>query len=460
MLTCFAPHDSKATPIIPLTTENFSEWLSGQTDFVKTWVKALNFSAKAETYCILPTSDGNLSAVLFGMNGQEDFWSFGWLPCALPEGQYSLENIKNLHLLEQIVMAWGLGSYQFTRYKKSNKKLAQLVVPDPKKQTEIESIITAIYQVRDLINTPTENLGPEQLVDAVAIAGQKLKADVRIIKGQDLLKNNYPLIHAVGRASLQSPCLADLRWGDPKNFKLTLVGKGVCFDSGGLDLKNSASMLLMRKDMAGAAHVLGLAHMIITANLPIYLRVLIPAVENAVSANSYRPGDIITSRKGITVEIGNTDAEGRLILADALTEAVAEKPDLLLDFATLTGAARVAVGTDITAVFSNNDVMVQKLLVHAKAEQDPMCVMPLYAPYRKMLDSSFADINNASTAAYGGAITAALFLKEFVPDNIPWMHFDLMAWNLGSRPGRPEGGEAMAIRAVFKYLQETHKKKV
>lgn len=454
MLNCFS-NATNATPIIPFTEITFSQWLNDQTNFIKTWVKSLNFSAKPETYCILPAADGSLSTVLLGVKNIEDFWNFGWLPCSLPPGVYSVADIKDANLLNQISLAWGLGAYQFTRYKKNNNKtIAQLAISEPKQQNQLENIITAIYKVRDLINTPTESLGPQQLADAVTETGKQYKAEIKIITGDELLKNNYPMIHAVGRASQQAPRLIDLIWGDPKNFKLTLIGKGVCFDSGGLDLKNPASMALMKKDMAGAAHVLGLAHMIMAANLPVSLRVLIPAVENAVAGNSYRPGDVLSTRKGITVEIGNTDAEGRLILADAITEAVTDKPDLLLDFATLTGAARVAVGTDITALFCNNNILAEDLLKHAEQQQDPMCRLPLYAPYRKMLDSTIADINNASTAAYGGAITAALFLKEFVPDDIPWAHFDLMAWNLCTRPGRPEGGEAMALRAVFSYLRD------
>jgi len=457
MLKCFAVNTADAKTIVPLTNETFASWLSEQTDFVKNWVRAVNFTAKPESICLLPASDGSLASVLFGVKSYDDFWSFGLLSYSLPEGCYRLDKITDVSQLTLIAMAWGLGAYQFNRYKKNNNKtIAQLVIPAACAADQLNNNLAAIYTVRELINTPAEAMGPPQLAQAALDCAQPFQAAVSQIIGDDLLTENYPLIHAVGRAGPQAPRLIDLQWGDSQAPKITLVGKGVCFDTGGLDIKNSASMLFMRKDMGGAAHALGLAHMIMAAKLPIRLRVLIPAVENSVAGNAYRPGDIFTSRQGLTVEIGNTDSEGRLVLADALTAAVAEKPEILVDFSTLTGAARVAVGTDISAMFSNNDLLAEQILKHAQQQQDPICRMPLYAPYRKMIDSSFADINNSGASSYAGAITAALFLKEFVPDEIPWLHFDFMAWNLATRPGRPEGGEAMAIRAVFSYLAEKY----
>lgn len=445
MLTCFTDKKENAIPIISLTQENFSNWLLEQSELVKNWVTATKFCAKPESFCLIPGEDGKLTSVLFGIANTENFESFGLLPLALPEGKYYLTGMNDS---EQAAIAWGLGAYQFTRYKKARRNPAQLF----QESAQTENIVTSIYFVRDLINTPTEDMGPLQLADAAAILGQQFHASVTQIVGHDLITKNYPMIHAVGRASIQSPRLVDLRWGKSSDPKVTLIGKGVCFDSGGLNLKNTASMQLMKKDMAGAAHALGLARMIMAANLPIQLRVLIPAVENAVAGNALRPGDVIPTRKGVTVEITNTDAEGRLVLCEALTEAAAEKPDYIFDFSTLTGAARVAVGTDISAFFTNNEFLAEELLVHARQQQDPIWRLPLYQPYRKMLDSCCADLMNSSLSSYAGAITAALFLQEFVPNDIPWAHFDLMAWNLCTRPGHPEGGEAMALKAVFSYL--------
>jgi leucyl aminopeptidase len=296
-------------------------------------------------------------------------------------------------------------------------------------------------------------MGPADLSSAAKKLAAEYKAKFSEIVGDDLLKQNYPAIHAVGRASTNPPRLIDITWGNKKHPKLTLVGKGVCFDTGGLDIKPAAGMLGMKKDMGGAAHVLGLASLIMHAKLPVRLRVLIPAVENVISGNAYKPGDVINTRKGLTVEIGNTDAEGRVILADALFEASSEKPELILDFATLTGAARVAMGTDISALFTNDNHLANELINLGEKLLDPIWRMPLYTPYRKLIESPIADLNNAPLSLYGGAITAALFLKEFVGNNISWAHFDIMAWNASSSSAHPEGAEAMAIRAVFEYLQ-------
>jgi leucyl aminopeptidase len=297
---------------------------------------------------------------------------------------------------------------------------------------------------------------PEHLAEAMLALGREFDASVKQIVGDELLTHHFPLIHAVGRASTHPPRLLDLRWGNPTHPKVTLLGKGVCFDSGGLDLKPSSAMRLMKKDMGGAATVLGLARLIMSAGLPVRLRVLVAAVENAVAGNAFRPGDVLRSRQGLTVEIHNTDAEGRLVLCDALAEAGAEQPEILLDFATLTGAARVALGTGVPALFCNDESMASELLAAAAREQDPCWRLPLHAPYREMLDSKIADIANASDSSYAGAITAALFLREFVPAGIPWAHFDSMAWNLKTQPGRPEGGEAMGLRAVFGWLEQRY----
>lgn len=455
MLTCFTTQSSKkAIPILIFTANDFSSWLFDQTSFIKNWIKSTGYKAEAGSICLLPDAMGKLTHVLYGISDIKNFWSVGNLSTTLPEGQYYFNLDSAEH--EDFAIAWGLGAYQFTRYKNPSKKIAQLVLPKNQKANLINNIVESIFLVRDLINTPTEDMGPTELASAAALLAKQYKANFKQIIGEDLLKKNFPCIYTVERASDDAPRLLDLRWGNKKHPKITLVGKGVCFDTGGLDLKPSSAMLLMKKDMAGAAHVLGLARMIMEANLPIQLRVLIPAVENSVSGNAYRPGDVITSRKGLTIEIGNTDAEGRVVLADALTEAVSENPDLLIDMSTLTGAARIAVGTNISAMFSNHDELANQVIKHGVHKTDPIWRLPLFTAYRESLNSSIADINNSSADSYAGAITAALFLKEFVPDDIPWLHFDSMSWNLRSRPDRPQGGEAMALRALFSYFNDLY----
>ncbi len=465
MLTCFtAQHSKKTIPIQVLTPKDYSSWLSKQTNFSKNWLSSVGFKAEPGSICLLPDMAGKLIHVLCMISDMKNFWGVGNLSTTLPEGQYIFNlDIADFDLehseYQDFAIAWGLGAYQFTRYKKSTKKIAQLVLPKNHQADSINNIVESIYLVRDLINTPTDDMGPSELAKVTMQLANDYEAKFKQIVGEELLKKNFPCIYTVGRASDDAPRLLDLRWGNSKHPKVTLVGKGVCFDTGGLDIKPSSAMLLMKKDMGGAANVLGLARMIMQAKLPVNLRVLIPAVENSIAGNAYRPGDVIKSRKGLTIEIGNTDAEGRVVLADALTEAVSDKPDLLIDMSTLTGAARVAVGTDISAMFSNQDILANTVMDYGIKKSDPIWRLPLFAAYREGLNSAIADINNATADSYAGAITAALFLKEFVPDEIPWMHFDMMAWNLKSRPGRPQGGEAMALRALFSYLSETYLKK-
>ncbi len=456
MLNCFTTQTTKKIiPILFFTPDTFSKWIKQQNSFVTSWINSVGYNAELGNHCLLPDEKGNLNKILFVLLDKKNFWSVGNLPIILPEGHYQFDfSLLDLKKTSDFAIAWGLGAYQFTSYKKPLKNPAKLVLTKKDDAEQIHNLVESIYLVRDLINTPTDDMGPSELANAAVHLAKSFDAKIKQIVGQDLLKQNFPAIHTVGRASDDEPRLLDLTWGKKQHPKVTLVGKGVCFDTGGLDLKSSANMLLMKKDMAGAAHVLGLARMIMQAKLPIQLRVLIPAVENSISGNAYRPGDIIKSRKGITIEIGNTDAEGRVVLADALAFAVSEKPDLIIDMSTLTGAARVAVGTEISALFANNDEVAHNIIHHGNQTQDPIWRLPLYAPYREALNSPIADINNATMDSYAGAITAALFLKEFVPDEIPWVHFDMMAWNLKSRPGRPQGGEAMALRALFGYLFE------
>ncbi len=454
MLNCFVTkEDTNAKPIALVAQRDIDAWINKQNEFTRNWLVASGFKSDIGNFSLIPNKVGQLSQVVCCVADNTLLWNVGHLPCVLPDGTYYFSNIDAVAYAEYAI-AWGLGSYQFTRYKTQTKQPAVLYLTESVDENYISNCVQSIYFVRDLINTPTEDMGPTELAEVVEALGKYYHANTTQIIGEALLKNNYASIYTVGRASDDVPRLLDLRWGKPDHPKLTLVGKGVCFDSGGLDLKNASGMLLMKKDMGGAAHVLGLARMVMQAHLPVRLRVLIPAVENVISGNAYRPGDVIQSRKGLTIEIGNTDAEGRVVLADALTEAVSEQPELLIDMATLTGAARIALGTELPAVFCNQDQLVNELLQHATDQADPLWRLPLFPLYKDALGSGIADLNNASADAYGGAITAGLFLKEFVPDQIPWLHFDIMAWNLKSRPGRPQGGEAMGLRALFSYLRK------
>jgi leucyl aminopeptidase len=354
-------------------------------------------------------------------------------------------------------LAWALGAYNFCRYKadgaKKQEDLARLEWPAQADHDYVTRVVAAAVLTRDLINSPASDMLPDALEAAVRDVGTQFGAQVTSIIGGELLAKNYPMIHAVGRASAVAPRLIDLTWGNAAAPKVTLVGKGVCFDTGGLDLKNSSGMALMKKDMGGAATMLGLALMIMAAKLPVRLRLLVPAVENAVSGNAFRPGDVLKTRKGSSVEIGNTDAEGRLVLGDALVEACSENPALLIDAATLTGAARTALGPELPGMFTDDDALAADLNGHSAATFDYMWRLPLWAPYRKFLDSKVADINNAGDTPFAGAITAALFLKEFVTPGTCWVHFDVYAWNPGEKPGRPAGGEAFTQRALFSLIQ-------
>ncbi|MET0530429.1 MAG: leucyl aminopeptidase family protein, partial [Microvirga sp.] len=403
-------------------------------------------------------ADGGILGVAFGfMNCTDakhaDPFLVGKLPTLLPDGIYRFETeAPNPRLA---TLAWLLGSYSFTRYRKRNEKSVRLVVPKGVDADDVTRIADAVCASRDLVNTPTSDLGPDGIEAAARQLADRHGAKFTSIVGDDLLKQNFPMIHAVGRASATPPRLIDFTWGNENAPRITLVGKGVAFDTGGLDIKPSSSMLLMRKDMGGAAATLALADMIMGAKLPVRLRVLIPAVENSISSNAFRPGDILQSRKGITVEIGNTDAEGRLILADALALADEEKPELIVDFATLTGAARVALGPELPPFFTDDDALAADLARHGNAVNDPVWRMPLWVPYQAQLDSKFADMNNTG-GPMGGSITAALFLRRFVNDAKAHVHFDIFAWNPSTKPGRPEGGEVHAARLMYAYLTERY----
>ncbi|MGC1855041.1 MAG: leucyl aminopeptidase family protein [Candidatus Aquirickettsiella sp.] len=453
MLNCFIHESPRSIPIKAIFPELWSAWLADQTKATQQWLQAINFIAKPGSYSLLPGTSGQLQQVLLICNDAVDFWTFGLLPTVLPEGHYHVEGLDKHKLREQIALAWGLGAYEFNRYKKSTRPLAQLLISN-KNHKELMIKLEAIYRVRNMINTPADDMDPAELVENVFQIGKKYHATVTQIVGDDLLSANYPAIYIVGKASCHEPRLVDLKWGDSQHPKVTLVGKGVCFDSGGYNLKSCGNMLAMKKDMGGAANAIGLAEMIMAYQLPVRLRLLIPSVENLIAGNAYKPGDIIQTRHGLTIEVGNTDAEGRLILADALCEADSESPELLIDFATLTGAARSAVGTEISAFFTDQEQLAQAIIQHSQQQQDPVWRLPLYKPYQKLLDSKFADLNNCGSSPFAGAITAALFLRSFISEETTWLHFDFNAYNANTRPGRPEGGEAMAILAVFSYLLE------
>ena len=457
LATLLAVDGPDTVALTPVTKAGLADWLAGQSPAVASWVKAVGFTGEAGSTVFLPGPDGAVAHVLAGVSAIDDLWAFAGLPASLPAGSYridsKIEGALDARTATRAALGWALGSYRFTRYKKPPEKgFANLVWPAEADRGEVERAATATYLVRDLVNTPACDMGPAELAQAAQDLAAEFDAAVEVIVGQDLLDRDYPAIHAVGRASPRAPRLIDLRWGNPEHPKVTIVGKGVCFDTGGLDLKPSSAMLIMKKDMGGAAHALALGRMIMMAGLPVRLRVLVPAVENVVAGDSFKPQDVLKTRKGLTVEVGNTDAEGRLILCDALAEADAEKPELLIDFATLTGAARVALGPDLPALMCNDDALANDLTEAGTAVDDPMWRLPLWAPYRKGLDSKVADINNVTTNGFAGAITAGLFLQEFVSKGTPWAHLDTYAWNGSARPGRPEGGEALGLRAAYAVI--------
>lgn len=373
--------------------------------------------------------------------------------------EFDGENIK-ADELERLHIGWGWAAYRFDSYKKEEKsqKNAALVISKDADKNRVQSFVESVSLIRDLVNTPANDMGPDELEAATNTLTRKHDVSLKVIKDKALITKNFPMVFDVGRASDRRPRLLDFSWGNTKHPKVTLVGKGVCFDTGGLDIKPSQYMLTMKKDMGGSAHVLGLAHMIMSLKLPIRLRVLIPAVENSIAGNAYRPSDVLQSRKGITVEVGNTDAEGRLVLADALTYACEDKPELLIDFATLTGAARVAVGYDLPALFSNNDKTAHHIQKQSAKDNvdDAVWNLPLWKPYRADLDSSVADIS--STGGKAGASTAALFLKEFVDDDIEWIHMDVFSWEQHGKTGRPKGGADTGMRAIFAFLEDRYGK--
>jgi len=417
------------------------------------WLKAVKFEGKAGELVAVPSSDGDIDQYVFGMGERAKAHPMvtGLAAAQLKDGEFDLQG----EFVDANMAALGfrLGGYQFANFKKIDTKVT-LGKTQGADASEVALMAEAAELARDLINRPANDLGPDNYEIAIRDFAKKHGATVRSIVGDDLLKQNFPMIHAVGRASAQAPRLLDFTWGQDDAPKVTLVGKGVIFDSGGLDIKPPANMLLMKKDMGGSANVLGLAHAIMSAKLPVRLRVLIPVVENAISGSAFRPGDILPSRNGMSVEIGNTDAEGRLVLADALTLADEESPEIIIDMATLTGAARVAVGVELAALFSNDDAFANEIMAQGIPANDPLWRLPLYDNYDEMLASPIADVNHISTGGYAGAITAALFLRRFVKNAKSWSHMDMMAWADKPRPGRPLGGTEQGQRAAYLALKK------
>ena len=453
MLSCFAPPATPARLVHVVSAGSYPRWQTAAPSGVAEWLAGSGFKARAGTACLLPGQPGDPPQALLVVGAPPEPWDASSLFAALPLGVWELADADGLLPPDLAVLGWALAAYRFTRYRRDEAEQPRLVPPRNAGVDRALHVAEATWLARDLINAPANDLGPAELAGAVEAEAHRFGATCRTIVGDALLAANYPAIHAVGRASPRAPRLVDLRWGDPAAAQVTLVGKGVCFDTGGLDIKPSSNMLLMKKDMGGAAVMLALARCIMALGLPVRLRLLVPAVENSVGGAAFRPGDVLTMRSGKTVEITNTDAEGRLVLADALAEADGEEPGLLLDAATLTGAARVAVGPELPALFTPDDRLAEDLLREGGRSFDPLWRLPLHAPYLGYMKSSVADLANASSKAFAGPITAALFLKEFVKRTSSWAHLDLFAWNDDSRPGRPRGGEATALRPLLALIE-------
>lgn len=450
-----------AAAVIPITFATKTTWnaiCAGLPREARQFALANGFTAKPGACLALPATNGKIAHIVFGLEEEtskyRDLFRPGILPSVLPPGIYRFANPP--HDTHLATLAFALGSYRFGRYHKTDTPDVRLVPPEGVDVSAISRIADAANLARDLINTPSNDMGPKELAQAAQDLAKRFGASFNCIVGEDLTRHNFPLIHAVGMASARAPRLIDLSWGNPAHPKVTLVGKGVCFDTGGLDLKPSTGMLIMKKDMGGAANVLALAQMVMGAKLKVRLRILIPAVENAVAGNAFRPLDIFPSRNGLNVEIGNTDAEGRLILADALALADEEKPDLLIDLGTLTGAARVALGPDLPPFYTNDETLAQDLATCAKEENDPLWRLPLWLPYDAWLDSKIADVNNAASGTFAGSITCALFLQRFVENARSWLHIDIYGWTPSAKPARPEGGECQAARAIYKLLSNRY----
>ena len=447
-----------SVPLWLLYESEIEGWRATQTAPVARWLAEQNFKGEKHRVVLLPDSAGGLAAAVGGLGrrtGEMSLWHTAGFVERLPPRRFRLAQSFTAAEATQLYLGFAYGGYRFDRYRPAKSDMASVEAPPNADVQFVALAAESSRMARDWINTPAQDLGPAALAAAARKLAERHHAAYREWVGEDLLAHNFPAIHAVGRASSEAPRLVEVRWSPSPGEsypRLTLVGKGVCFDSGGLDLKSGSGMALMKKDMGGAAVALALAHMLMSVKIRAELRVLVPAVENAVGGNAYRPGDVLTTRKGLTVEVGDTDAEGRLVLCDALALADAELPDLIIDFATLTGAARVALGPELPALFGNDEGIVQELAAAAAAEHDPLWPMPLWLSYEDDLASKIADLNNVASSTLAGAIFGALFLKRFVSESTPWVHIDLYAWNSKDRPGRSIGAEAQGLRGVYRYL--------
>ncbi len=455
--------ESGASRPLWLTTEaGLPEWVATRAPETAAWVRAHGFQGERHRVLTLPGAEGRIAGAVAGLGSlarldEVTLWHAAGLPERLPPGEYTLATALPASAATQFVLGWLTGAYRLTRYRSApashQAALPTLVAPPAADMIYARAAARATALARDLINAPANTLGPAELAQAAVDLAARCGAQCEVAGPRDLESRGYPLILAVGAGSPRAPRLVDLRWGDAAAPRVTLVGKGVCFDTGGLDLKPSSAMQLMKKDMGGAACVLALAALIMALEAPVRLRVLVPCVENSIDGNAYRPGDVLRSRKGLTIEIGDTDAEGRLVLADALAEADAERPDLLIDVATLTGAARAALGPELPAAYTVDEALMSQLRRLGDAESDPVWPMPLWAPYDEELGSRIADLGNVSTSSFAGSITAALFLKRFVTVARAWLHLDIYAWNAKERPGRPVGAEAQCVRALYRLIR-------
>ena len=451
---CFALASADALPLFLIDAVRLPAWKATQTDATRAWLDALGFRGEPGSVLVLPGPSGAPMAAVAGVGDPHDPASIGHLPHALPPLTFRLAESSPIRVTpDGALLGWGLGAYRFSRYLKSIKSTAKLVV-DTQALAEGSSLLAASLKVRDLINTPTEHMGPDELEEAVHRMATAHNANFRSVRGADLLTQNFPAIHAVGRASHRAPRLIELTHGDAGLPHLVIVGKGVCFDTGGLDVKPADGMRNMKKDMGGAAHAIGLARLVLERRLPVRLSLLVPAVENALGPDAYRPGEVIATRAGISVEIDNTDAEGRVVLCDALTYAAEQQPALIMDFATLTGAARIALGPDLPALFANDDGLAQAYLDAGANERDPLWRMPLWRPYLSYLKSGIADMTNSGASRMAGCVTAALYLERFIPEGQAWTHVDVYSWNDVDRPGKPAGGEAQGLRAAWAFLKQ------
>jgi leucyl aminopeptidase len=445
---------AKTTAITLVDKSSFSSFAAQLSSKTRNWLDTIGFIGAADRHVLLPDDDGRMAQVIAGIIDVHDPFALSALPGELPPGDYRLSG-EGLQLDPSVAaMSWQLGAYAFDRYKPRRRVPAGLMLPAGAAARRGLLMAQAVGLARDLINTPAEHMGPQELAEAAQTLAKLHGADFRQIVGEQLLKKNFPAIHAVGRASVRAPRLIELKWGKPSHPLVSIVGKGVCFDTGGLDIKGADGMRLMKKDMGGAASALGLAAMVMALKLPVRLQLLIPAVENAIAGNAYRPGDVIGTRAGLQIEIGNTDAEGRVILSDALAYAAESAPALIIDLATLTGAARVALGPQLPALFCRDMATGRALVDLGLEHQDPLWHMPLWAPYKAGIESSVGDIVNTGRNAMAGAINAALFLEFFVPAHQHWLHVDLFGWSDTARPGRPVGGEAQGIRTLLAYLEQ------